>query len=840
MKENQGNLARVGMPRLLHLIYNKGDSAAVLDIVREPIKKRFFFQNGRPVFATSNILNEVLGRLLMQEGVITQKDYETSLEVVLKEKKKHGQVLISMGLISPDDLETFLALQLKKRLWKLFSWNEGTYRYTKTETLPGAITRFPLHPATLILEGINLGFYPASRIKADLKDYLDKPVSRAEDFGRYGLEDFRLNLQEKRFLDSFNGSKTLREALEGSDLLRHRALSLTLAFLMTGLLTAGAEPPREEEFFQEEIKEAEVMEPATDSRLNAELLFMRAKSALSRKDFVSAIETLKDITDINPAEGEYWAYLGWAIYNENPLNIKEAEKILKDSIDLNNDLDSAWYFLGVIFLASGKIDWAEKSFHAAISKNPWLLEALSELKRLEIKKSLKPAQDRAQRKKYMEVFGFREDPFTGAPEEKYLITSGGQSVAMDSLVKSIKKRSGPLLVEGGEGAGKTTIALELLKRLSNEKILCTLVLKPQEKELQLIKAINSEVGSPSDSPSIKEQLLNLGMRVSQNKIQGGHTVLMIDDAHLLNDGCLKLIQYLSRLKTMQILLFAGPELSGRLKGPDFKELDQKLASVISVGPLTAEETGAYVSKRLEAAERSAPEAGLFPGFSVRSGAQRILHEETGGVPASLNIKSSLVLEKAALLRSTLLDEALVNQVFGRAASGPEQTEGTGEIKGPVEDMTHEALEPLEADLPAPEAAGASVEKGEAEAPAQVSLPQMPDEPAAPAAMHREGAPQGYINTEAAVKKRKIGIFTLIGIVVLMLVAGLIAGSLIGTFWSGRKAALREEASPPVAAPLPAKDIKNGTNDISAAIDSSAGLTGTGLTGGADVNRERKE
>ena len=109
MKEKQGGLARIGLPGLLNLIYIKKDPSAILDIIKEPVKKRFFFRNGMPVAASSNILNEVLGRLLMQEGVINQQQYQTSLETVLKEKKRHGEVLISMGLLTPEALDEFLA-----------------------------------------------------------------------------------------------------------------------------------------------------------------------------------------------------------------------------------------------------------------------------------------------------------------------------------------------------------------------------------------------------------------------------------------------------------------------------------------------------------------------------------------------------------------------------------------------------------------------------------------------------------------------------------------------------------------------------------------------------------
>src|SRR3989338_3010402 len=222
------------MPRVLHLIHRDRDAAGILDILREPVKKRFFFKDGLPVFATSNVLNEVLGRLLLQEGVISQKVYESTLESVLKEKKKHGEVLISRGLITWDELDAFLTLQLKRRIWKIFEWGEGTYRYSGAERLPDGIPRLPLDPSKLILDGISLGFYPLERFKSDLRDYLESQIIVIQDTGVCRVEDFNLTIQEKRFFESFtspDGSKkTLREILEGSDLLKQRALSLILTF----------------------------------------------------------------------------------------------------------------------------------------------------------------------------------------------------------------------------------------------------------------------------------------------------------------------------------------------------------------------------------------------------------------------------------------------------------------------------------------------------------------------------------------------------------------------------------------------------------------------------------
>ncbi|MBI5492344.1 MAG: AAA family ATPase [Deltaproteobacteria bacterium] len=789
MRENQGNLGKIGMPKLLHLIYRKADKAAALDIVREPVKKRFFFKDGVPVAATSNILNEVLGRLLMQEGIITQMEYERSLELVLKDKKRHGEVLISMGLLTPERLESFLQLQLKRRLLKIFSWNDGSYHYVKADSVPGNLTEFPLHPASLILEGISLGFYPDDRVKADLLGDLDKTFKAKED-GIYRPDDFRLNLQEKRFLASFDGTATLRQALESSDLLRHRALSLALSFIITGLVDGGR--VEEAEIREEEPREPRAGEAAGDSKLNAELLFMKAKSLIKEKDYNGAIEELKKITELNPAEGEYWAYLGWAVFNNGPSNIKEAEGILKDAIDLNNDLDSAWYFLGHVFLSSGDVAWAKKAFRTALSKNPWMSEAASELKRIEAKEALPPAPEG--HKVRIHALGFFEDPFTDEPLEKYLMLSSSQAEALEALLKGIRKKSGPMVLTGDRGAGKTTMALELLKRLSDDKMLSALILKPGDREIELIKAINSEVGASSGSSSTKEQLLSFGMRVSQNKIQGGNTLIVFDQAETLTPGCLKLIQYLSRLKTLQIILMGEPSFLDALKSPEFAELDGKASTRLTLSPFTLEETAAYIRKRLAV---FVPGTSVLPSFD--EGGIEDIFNRSGGLPAKINRLSAEALE-APSKEETGIEEFAAFEEMGPVDNGPagDRAVNPGEM-AEVEDRQEQAgfEEPFEV-ASVPETGDAPA--GPAEAKAWAGSGTADKEEPLEGAGHtdalkhppEEEKKKAELISFAPVQdkgpeKKASGLGRLILWIILMLAAGLAAGSVIGLYWYGKTA-----------------------------------------------------
>jgi len=792
LKEKQGMLAKVGLPGLLHLIYLRKDESAVLDIIKEPIKKRFYFRQGIPVAASSNILNEVLGRLLMQEGVITQQQYETSLETVLKEKKRHGEVLISMGLLTPEALEDFLALQLKRRLFKLFDWDEGSYRYIKTD-LPGNIPSRPFHPGSLILEGISLGFYPSAKIRAGLGGLLGRKISLTFEGSAYRLDDFRLNLQEKRFAESIDGSRTLAEALDSSDLLRHRAESIALSLVKTGLLTDEQGAVYSPEVLLEEAKETHAPEVPVDSKLNAELLFMRARSAISRRDFSAAIAILKDITNINPAEGEYWAWLGWAIYNEDHSRLKEAESIIKDSIDLNNDLDAAWYFLGTLFLAEGNIVWAKIAFETALAKNPWNTEALSELKRLELRLIYRDAPQ-----EMTSAFGFTEDPF--APVPRTVSLSEVQTAVLESLARAIRKKTGPVLLEGGDGTGKTTVILELLKRLSTDKVLSALVLKPAGREMDLIKEINKGLGCPAEASTVKEQLLNLGMRVSQNRIQGGSTLVIIDEAHRLSNGCLKLIQYLSRLKAVQLLLSGEPSLAGKLKTPEFQELDEKLSSRITLTDLSKEETATLLDSMLSKAGKQ--ERPGQPSFSIGIEEAEEIFEASGGNPGAIRREAAALMHKA------------FDDLRTEAAVPPEEAV----IKEKIEEKTAEeaAEEPFVSSYEQQ-----AQEEPRPATPALEELPELENEPeqavsdkwedenrpAASAAPALSGhveqiKPAAPAASESSISYKeeqpgKKSMLRLVFWVILMIVAGLVAGSLIGTYWFGQPRVADQAVSPPV-------------------------------------------
>lgn len=671
MEETQGDLNKTSLLQLLHRIHTEPDPCGVLDVLQGQAQRHFYFKDGMLSAATSNVLNEVVGRLLLDDKIITKADYELSLGKAAAEKRRHGEVLISMGLITPADLGKFLSVQLQRRLWKAMGFIEANFVYRKAPCAPPGMTLEPAHPAYLILEGISHGFYPAQRLALDLKPLLDQPYKTAESTGRYRAADFRLNLQEIRFLRLFDGKRTIAEILETSDLLRHRAEALVLAFAITGIIkktkAETAAPPETmiEAVPIEALTTAPAPVEATPSdRFNAERLFMQAKAALAKKDYLAAVDLFKEISALNPQEAEYKAYLAWTVFNKNLKNAYEANSILKDALKMNPDIPAAWHFLGMIYLLSGYPDAADKALRMALSKDPLLLEARVEVKLLEFKRTVRPPDDFSARRRYIDYFGYLEDPFGEPPEPRYFLDYPGVLAPLAAAIDAIGRREGHIIIQGMSGSGKTAAAFELLRRLSlsGNKVMCAFMLDPSKDKRILLRSINSEFLWAAQPATLKEDLLSLAMTVEHNRLHGGHTLIIIDNAHDLSDESLVLLGELGRHQYLQLLLLAAPAFTVRLKAPVLKELSARLTLRQTVAPLSRRDIPAYIEKRLSSAPRFGLAGVCASEVAFDEKAIARIHEMSGGTPALVNRLAARALTVVAGLDKSTVDAEIMQAV----------------------------------------------------------------------------------------------------------------------------------------------------------------------------------
>ena len=207
----QGNLLETPFGELLRELYRESSNGALL-LNHDKIKKIVYFRNGYPTFIKSNLLNECLGKLMVREKMISEKECEESIQRMKESKRQQGTILIEMACISPHNLQYALELQLRTKLFELFTWEQGEYQYNPKASTPPTTVSLESTTAALIYEGIYRTHH-LPRLQAFLEDDLDHFVVPHSD-PLFRFQDMDLDEAEEKFVARLRGDRTLREILD--------------------------------------------------------------------------------------------------------------------------------------------------------------------------------------------------------------------------------------------------------------------------------------------------------------------------------------------------------------------------------------------------------------------------------------------------------------------------------------------------------------------------------------------------------------------------------------------------------------------------------------------------
>jgi len=135
-------------------------------------------------------------------------------------------------------------------------------------------------------------------------------------------------------------------------------------------------------------REAEALEEARRA-LAAEQVFQRGEAALRAKRHTEAFEAFREAVELYPEEGEYLALLGWTRYltaPDDPRARTETRRMLKRAAALAPDSEKPYLFLGLLCKGIGRIEQAERMFLRAVDRRSDCLEALRELRLINLRR----------------------------------------------------------------------------------------------------------------------------------------------------------------------------------------------------------------------------------------------------------------------------------------------------------------------------------------------------------------------------------------------------------------------------------------------------------------------
>jgi type II secretory pathway predicted ATPase ExeA len=284
-----------------------------------------------------------------------------------------------------------------------------------------------------------------------------------------------------------------------------------------------------------------------------------------------------------------------------------------------------------------------------------------------------------------------DSPFTPLYSRQSFLETPGSAEALLRLDDGLGAREPFLVVTGGPGTGKTTLAYEAVARWGS-RVTAAFVAYPALSGAEFLEEVIRRFGAePPDGANRSKLIACLERALAEITGRGQVAMLVVDDAHDISLERLEELRLLVNAaqqvrRPLEVLLIGLPSLDAKLDEPALVALRQRVSVRARLEPLSAAETRHYLHHRINAVGGDGPS--LFSRKTCRDIAAR-----TGGVPREIN---------------TLAAEALrVARVRGDQTVGVEQVQmaatalGGFVPTGDVDDSADAGAEDSPASTPPP-------------------------------------------------------------------------------------------------------------------------------------------
>jgi type II secretory pathway predicted ATPase ExeA len=240
---------------------------------------------------------------------------------------------------------------------------------------------------------------------------------------------------------------------------------------------------------------------------------------------------------------------------------------------------------------------------------------------------------------YEKYFQFSSKPFAMNPDPGFLYPSSQHAAALTMLEYALESQAPFCLLTGEIGSGKTTLLRHFLRSLGNN-VTVGLISNTHAQFRSIHPWALSSLGiAPHDDSDIALYEALIDFFVHEYR-KGRRTLVVVDEAHNLTASILEELRLLSNVNSekdlaLQVLLVGQPELRTKLEQPELEQFAQRVSVDFHLGPLTPDDTRAYIRHRLTVA---GGDSSLFQAEAIS-----FIHGHTAGVPRLINQLCDLTL-----------------------------------------------------------------------------------------------------------------------------------------------------------------------------------------------------
>ena len=256
-------------------------------------------------------------------------------------------------------------------------------------------------------------------------------------------------------------------------------------------------------------------------------------------------------------------------------------------------------------------------------------------------------------------------PFQLTPDSRFFFGSRGHSKAIAHLNYGLAQGEGFIIITGEVGAGKTTLVEWLRSQMDPEAYTIARINTTQVSEQDLFRLAMAGFGLTDEGLGKAALLQRFEGVLRAHLLAGRRCLLIVDEAQNLSLAALEELRMLSNITvdgytSMQTILLGQPQFRRMLASPSLDQLRQRVLTSYHLGPLSEEETRAYIEHRLHAVGWAND-----PDWDDDAFAGVFAH--TGGIPRRINRLCSRVLLYGVLEETHQITGAVVDNTAAELA-----------------------------------------------------------------------------------------------------------------------------------------------------------------------------